>query len=48
MVSKKKFFLSISHYKSMGDNEPQDVANLNSRGIVGRIYVGDHLSLLHT
>ena len=42
------FFLSISHYKSMGANEPQDVASLNPRGIVGRIYVGDHLTLLHT
>ena len=48
MVSEKKIFLSISHYKSMGGTEPQDVANLDPRGMVGRIYVGDHLSLLHT
>ena len=41
-------FLSITHYKSMGANEPQGVANLDPRGMVGRIYVGDHLSLLHT
>ena len=41
-------FLSISHYKSMGANEPPGVANLDTRGMVGRIYVGDHLSLLHT
>ena len=32
----------------MGDNEPQGVANLDPRGMVGRIYVGDHLTLLHT
>ena len=37
-------FLSISHYtcKSWG------MANLDPKGMVGRIYVGDHLSLLHT
>ena len=32
----------------MGANETRDVANLDSRGMVGRIYVGDHLTLLHT
>ena len=41
-------FLSISHYKSVDANEPRGVANLDPRGMVGRIYVGDHLSLLHT
>ena len=41
-------FLSISHYKSTGVNEPHGVANLDPRGMVGRIYVGDQLSLLHT
>ena len=41
-------FLSITHYKSMGANEPRGVANIDPRGMVGRIYVGDHLSLLHT
>ena len=40
--------LSIFHYKSMGANEPRGVANLDPRGMVGRIDVGDHLSLLHT
>ena len=48
MVSKKKIFLKSSHYKSMGANEPQSVANLDPRGMVGRVYVGDHLILLHT
>ena len=32
----------------MGDNEPQGVATLNPRGMIGRIYVGNHLMLLHT
>ena len=32
----------------MGANEPWGVANLDLRGMVGRIYVGDHLTLLHT
>ena len=40
--------LSFSHFKSMGANEPRGVANLDPRGMVGRIYVGDHLMLLHT
>ena len=32
----------------MGDNENQGVANLDPRGMIGRIYVGYHLLLLHT
>ena len=32
----------------MGANEPPGVANLDTRGMVGRIYSGDHLTLLHT
>ena len=32
----------------MGANEPWGVANLDPRGMIGRIYVGDHLTLLHT
>ena len=31
----------------MRANEPRSVANLDPRGMVGRIYVGDHLTLLH-
>ena len=43
MVSEKKdFFFKFSHYKSMGANYPQCIANLDPRGMVGRIYVGDH------
>ena len=32
----------------MGANEPRGMANLDPSGMVGRIYVGDHLTLLHT
>ena len=33
---------------SMRASEPRDVANLEARGMVGRIYEGDHLMLLNT
>ena len=33
---------------SMRANEPRGVANLDPRGMVGRIYLGGHLTLLHT
>ena len=33
---------------TMGDNDPWGVANLGTRGMIGRIYVGYHLTLLHT
>ena len=32
----------------MRANEPRGVASLDPRGMVGRIYVGDHFTLLHT
>ena len=32
----------------MEAKEPWGVANLDSRGMIGRIYVGDHLTLLYT
>ena len=48
MVSAKKIFLSLSHYKFMGDNDPRGVASLDPRGLIGRIYVGDHSAMLHT
>ena len=32
----------------MRTNDPPGVANLDPRGMVGRIYVGDHSTLLHT
>ena len=47
MVSEKKIY-EVFPLKSMGANEPLGMANLDPRGMVGRIYVGDHLTLLHT
>ena len=47
MVS-EKIFLRFSHFKSTGANDPRGVANLDLRGMVGLIYVGDHLTSLHT
>ena len=35
-------FLSFFYYKSMGANDPRGVASLDPRGLIGRIYVGDH------
>ena len=32
----------------MGATEPQGVANLDLRGMIGTIYVGGHITLLHT
>ena len=32
----------------MGDNDPRGVASLDPRGLMGRIYVGDHQTLLYT
>ena len=33
---------------TMGDDDPRGVTNLDPRGIIGRIYVEYHLTLLHT
>ena len=41
-------FLRFSHYKSMGANDPRGMASLNLRGLIGRTYVVDHYTLLHT
>ena len=42
------FFLCFSHCKSMGANDPQGGAIFDPRGMVGRIYIEDHYTLLHT
>ena len=47
MVSEKKIF-EVFPIMSMGTNEPRGMANLDQRGMVCRIYVGDHKTLLHT
>ena len=39
------FFSYIALYKDM---TPRGVARLEPRGLVSRIYVGDHLTLLYT
>ena len=31
-----------------GDDDPRGVTNLDPRGMIGRTYVGYHLTLLHT
>ena len=33
---------SFFKYESMGANDPQDMAILDPRGMVGEIYEGDH------
>ena len=33
---------------TMGDDDPRGVANLNPKGMIGRIYEEYHLILLHT
>ena len=51
MVSEKNILLIFFfHYKSTGANDIQGMANLDRRGVVvvGRIYVGDRQTLLHT
>ena len=35
-------FLSFSHYKSMGANDPWGMASLAPMGLTSRIYVADH------
>ena len=37
-------FFKFSHFKSMGANEPWGGASLDTRGLIGRIYVGEHIS----
>ena len=41
-------FLSFSQYKSLGSNDLWGTASLDVRCLVGRIYIGDHLTLLQT
>ena len=48
LVVSKKFFLCLSHCKSMGAIDPRGGTNFDPRGMVGRIYKEDHYTLLHT
>ena len=38
----KDYIFSFFHCKSMGANEHQGMASSDPRGLIGRIYVGDH------
>ena len=42
VLSEKKIFFTFSYCKSTGDDNPWGVANLDPRGMIGRIYVGLH------
>ena len=42
LMASEKDFLRFSHFKSIGVNDARGTANLDPRGMVGRIYVGDH------
>ena len=48
VVSEKKIFLCFYHCKSMGANDPRGGAIFDPRGMIGRIYIEDHYTLLHT
>ena len=48
LVVLEKIFLCFSHCKSMGANDPRGRAIFNPRGMIGRIYIKDHYTLLHT
>ena len=41
-------FLIFSYCMTMRDDDPRGMANLDPRGMIGRIYVEYHLTLLHT
>ena len=48
VVSEKKIFLCFSHCKSLGANDARGGAIFDPRGMIGRIYIEDHYTLLHT
>ena len=39
---REEFFYMFSYCKSTGDDDPQGVANLDPRRMIGRIYVEYH------
>ena len=42
VLEKKILFKVFSHYKTIGANDPRGVASFGPRGLIGRIYDGDH------
>ena len=47
-VAQRATIAHLRTSKSSADDDPQGVANLDPRGMIGRIYVEYHLTLLHT
>ena len=47
LVVSKKIFLRLFHCKSMGAKDPQGGAISDPRGMLGRIYVKLHITMLH-
>ena len=45
---KKVFFFCFSHGKSMGSNDPRGGAIFDPRGMIRRIYVKVHITMLNT
>ena len=48
LVVLEKIFSCFSHCMSMGANDPRGSAIFYTRGMVGRIYIEDHYTMLHT
>ena len=48
VVLEKKIFYVFPHCKSMGSNDPQGGVIFNPRGMILRIYVKLHITMLHT
>ena len=48
VVLEKKIFLCFPHFKSMGANDPRGGAIFDPRGMIGRINIEEHYTLLHT
>ena len=48
VVSEKKIFSCFSHCMSMGADDPLGSGIFYTRGMVGRIYIEDHYTMLHT
>ena len=48
LVVSEKIFVRFSHCKSMGANDPRGGAIFDPRGMIGRIYIEDNYTLLHT
>ena len=44
---REDFFFIFSYCMTMGDGDPRGMANLDPRGMIGKIYVEYHLTLLH-